>query len=433
MANPPNLTYCKIIGNFKAFIADSLDTDDLPDFIPMTGSGQIYPNLTSAKSTTPGFKSTYYTAPIPVTIDIDGDLTRNGEKYVMVLAPNETSGINPHDFTYTIKLTLGILGETSERSFGPYSFYPIPGGEIDLVDIIPVAISAGTPIIQGPQGIQGKTGVQGIPGIADDASIAQQIGTPGSLTQTSLNAAIGAQVELPTSPARAALDPLIAGTFRGVPGKRYRTIAGVLRNTGAGWSPIQDATHEPTNLGVIETSATQITLNYPEINGLKVVSLVAVCDEVLADAGFTVGASVENNRTFLRIHRTSPVSDYITYNGTVWTSANGSSTFEAMSPGGVLQINHPPVGNSSNIYDVSLASRGGVLSPALTNNGPALTLTSVRVEFKDWAGVTQTSPTTDMKLFYSHSGHGTVDPTTVNTTNFPGSNIWVIGVFEVSD
>lgn len=210
MENPPNLTYCKIVGNFKAFIADSLDADDLPDFIAMTGTGTIYPNLTSAKNTTPGFKSTYFTSPIQVTIDSDGDLTRNGEKYVMVLAPNQASGVNPSNFTYTIRLTLGILGDSTERVFGPYSFLPTPNGTIDVVDIIPVASSAGTPVIQGPQGVQGVQGLQGptgpigpigpiglqgpvgpqgIPGVADDTSIATKIQDPKSLTATALNAA----------------------------------------------------------------------------------------------------------------------------------------------------------------------------------------------------------------------------------------------------
>lgn len=153
MANPPNLNYCKITGNFKAFIADAVDTDDLPDFVPMTGTGQIWPNVKTAKNTDVGYKSTYFNSPIDIVVDADGDLTQGGRKYVNVLAGS--AAINPSDFNYSILLTLTVQGETTERTFGPFSFEVTPGGAVDLTDIIPVAESGGTLITQGPQGEPG--------------------------------------------------------------------------------------------------------------------------------------------------------------------------------------------------------------------------------------------------------------------------------------
>lgn len=153
MANPPNLTYCKITGNFKAFIADNADSDDLPDFVPMSGTGLIWPNVTTAKNTQVGYKSTYFNSPVPVTVDLDGDLSQGGRKYVMVLAPSVI--LNPSNFNYSIKLSLAAQGESSFRDYGPYAFDLVPGGEIDITDVIPVSAYGGNPIVQGPQGTPG--------------------------------------------------------------------------------------------------------------------------------------------------------------------------------------------------------------------------------------------------------------------------------------
>lgn len=153
MANPPNLNYCKIVGNFKAFIADNADSDDLPDFVPMSGTGQIWPNVVLAKNTQVGYKSTYFNSPIPITVDLDGDLSQGGRKYIMVLA--ESAVINPSTFNYSIVLNLAAQGEFTFRQYGPFAFDVTPGGEIDLTDVIPVSAYGGNPIVQGPQGAPG--------------------------------------------------------------------------------------------------------------------------------------------------------------------------------------------------------------------------------------------------------------------------------------
>lgn len=150
MANPPNTNYCKIVGNFKAFIADNQDADDLPDFVPMVGTGHIWPNVTTAKNSQVGYKSTYFNSKVPVTVDLDGDLAQGGRKYVMVLAESPT--INPLGFNYSIQLSLAAQGETTFRQYGPFAFNVTPGGEVDLADVIPVSTSGGVPITQGPAG-----------------------------------------------------------------------------------------------------------------------------------------------------------------------------------------------------------------------------------------------------------------------------------------
>lgn len=153
MANPPNLNYCKITGNFKAFIADNQDSDDLPDFVPMSGTGQIWPNVTMTKNTQVNYKSTYFNSPISIIVDEDGDLSQGGRKYVMVLA--QSDNLNPSQFNYSIMLNLYAQGEGSSRQYGPFAFDVVPGGEVDITDVIPVSAYGGNPIVQGPQGEPG--------------------------------------------------------------------------------------------------------------------------------------------------------------------------------------------------------------------------------------------------------------------------------------
>lgn len=180
MPNPPNLNYCKITGNFKAFIADNQDADDLPDFVPMSGTGQIWPNVTTTKNTAVGYKSTYFNSPISIIVDADGDLSQGGRKYVMVLAESET--LNPATFNYSIMLDLYAQGEGGSRVYGPFAFDIVPGGEVDITDVLPVSAYGGNPIVQGPQGIQGPIGVQGPPvnlTVGETMTGASTPGTPG--------------------------------------------------------------------------------------------------------------------------------------------------------------------------------------------------------------------------------------------------------------
>lgn len=153
-----DLTYCKVYGNFKAFVAD-LNADGIPDLMPMTGSGVIKPAVDLAKSNSAAYKSVYFPSPVNVTVDADGDLSLGTTKYVTLVA--SASGVNPANFTYEITLTLGLLGSTRTRIFGPYSFTTVPGGMVDVTDIVPVSSSAGTPVLQGPTGPAGPMGPAG--------------------------------------------------------------------------------------------------------------------------------------------------------------------------------------------------------------------------------------------------------------------------------
>jgi hypothetical protein len=71
----------------------------------------------------------------------------------MVLA--ESSSINPSTFNYSIMLNLAAQGESNFRQYGPFAFDVVPGGTVDLTDVIPVSAYGGNPIVQGPQGEPG--------------------------------------------------------------------------------------------------------------------------------------------------------------------------------------------------------------------------------------------------------------------------------------
>lgn len=163
LANPSNMSYCKIVGNFKAFVADSQDIDDLPDFIPMQGTGQVWANIETTRNTLLGSKSTYFNSPISFTVDVNGDISLNDKKYVMVLA--DAPSLNPRGFNYSVLLNLYVPGEGRTRTYGPYAFEVVPDGQVDITDIMPVAVSAGVGIVQGPKGDIGPVGPMGPTGV----------------------------------------------------------------------------------------------------------------------------------------------------------------------------------------------------------------------------------------------------------------------------
>lgn len=135
MADPTNVQYCKVVGRFRAFVADGADGNDTPDFIPMTGTGTITANMT-ARNTGMGNVETYIPYPIPVTIDANGYISLGSNAYVMVVAPG--GDINPPDFNYKVELNLATALDPTPIPYGPYVFNVVAGGVVDLTTAIPV-------------------------------------------------------------------------------------------------------------------------------------------------------------------------------------------------------------------------------------------------------------------------------------------------------
>jgi hypothetical protein len=225
------------------------------------------------------------------------------------------------------------------------------------------------------------------------------------------------------------------GALMGTPGKKYKLVAGVIRNDGAAsyWQPLNDVGHRPINVGAVTTSTTGITIDYTAIGAVRVGSFVVGCDETFASAGFVAGASVGLTAATIELTKTTPFADYVSYNGTAWVSLNNVFTLaygidkDGNSAPGNLRATHPLLPAGLNIWDINVVGRGATVP---NSNGGAET--QMHVQFRDWAGTLLTVPTTDMKAFISHGATGRLDPQRVDTTQYPGSNLWFFGVFEVA-
>lgn len=220
--------------------------------------------------------------------------------------------------------------------------------------------------------------------------------------------------------------------LRGVAGRDYRTFLGVLRNDGAGsgyWQPLNDAGHQPSLITSVTTTTDSITVNH--VAGVKVGSVVAVVDETLAAQGYVVGTSVNLDNTVIKLYRRHlSVSDYVYYNGSAWVSQNGQFTEFSFSAGGVLTLTHAASIDASTANGLTqVTGRGGNLI-AHAGGGTA---TTTQVIWTDYAGTVMTTPSETMKAYVQHGKPDlvTANPQTADTTAYPFSNIWLVGVMEV--
>lgn len=91
---------------------------------------------------------------------------------------------------------------------------------------------------------------------------------------------------------KAALLAAYGGAVRGASGRKHRLIAAAIRNDGAGFVPIDDASHKPEGLESCSTAAGSITLWYPSMAAKKVGAIMMLPDETFLAAGFSAGLSI---------------------------------------------------------------------------------------------------------------------------------------------
>nr|DAU33652.1 MAG TPA: hypothetical protein [Caudoviricetes sp.] len=96
--------------------------------------------------------------------------------------------------------------------------------------------------------------------------------------------------------------------------KNVKFIACAIRNTGSGFEFISDTMHNPLNGATLVTESGRVTLNYG-FTAKKVLSLVAVTDETLAQLGFNVGTSVGLDNVKIQFSKQDKVFGYITKTG----------------------------------------------------------------------------------------------------------------------
>lgn len=228
---------------------------------------------------------------------------------------------------------------------------------------------------------------------------------------------------------------LNSGLITGVAGKRYGMVAGVIRNSGSPnyWQPINDSNHAPQNIDSVTTDTSAITIDHSSLAATKNVAFIAVVDETLAAQGFTVGASSTPTQAILWLGSGAPLNDYVSYNGSAWTTSKSPSPFTISSfTGGVLTLTHRNLG--SNAQAVSLVPRGNTYR-CVIDEGSAFDPSTTGVKFIDPATNTVvSSPDTNMKVLVSRGGGARLsglNPQLVDTTTFPNSNIWLLGIFEL--
>jgi hypothetical protein len=212
-------------------------------------------------------------------------------------------------------------------------------------------------------------------------------------------------------------------------GRKIKIVAGVIRNDGTGWKFIDVsngvANHEKLNLLSVTADSTQITVNF-NFNAKNVLSFVAAPDETFAQKGYFCGASVGTSLVNIKLSQApKTVGGYITYNGTSWAvnSANTGVSVTSFTAGKLL-ISHEDVGASS--YLGAASCRGGKYNAELGSLGNVTT----EIEFYDSARALVTTPTTDMKVFFTRSSPSAAVLNPLNIADGNG-NIWCLGVFEI--
>jgi hypothetical protein len=89
--------------------------------------------------------------------------------------------------------------------------------------------------------------------------------------------------------------------FTGIPAKCTEgdiTFVGcTVRNTGVGWSVLDNSEHEPVGITGTGQTATHVTVYYATMS--QVVSFNVTVDETMASAGYTVGALGSHTYIFM--------------------------------------------------------------------------------------------------------------------------------------
>lgn len=214
----------------------------------------------------------------------------------------------------------------------------------------------------------------------------------------------------------------VNGGIVGESGKRYKAVACVLRNTGAGWFAITDTDHAPLNISSITNDVNSVDVNF-NFTARKVVSFVATPDETMAQQGYSMGASVGKTQAQIKIGLNRTVQGYVSYNGSSWTVGSGSVGITSASfSGGILTITHEAI--NSNAPNGSASCRNGVYIASIGTTGS----TTTQVYITDYAGAPVATADTNMRIFFSRVHANQVDP---NNYTDAGGNIWCFGIMEV--
>ncbi|QOP66800.1 minor tail protein [Arthrobacter phage Odyssey395] len=244
----------------------------------------------------------------------------------------------------------------------------------------------------------------GLGNVDNTADSAKPVST---LQQTALNAKAD----------KAEIDGILVGDS----GKKYRVVAFTLRHNGTTFEALDDAGHTPIGISSVTVGADSITVNF-SFTAATVGAASCVPDETLSRLGYQFGASVGLSSMVIYASQPGGFADYLSYNGSAWTSLNGFITSVSAPAGdGAFTVTHP-----------AMAPIGGMVSSRsntyrATTEGMGSTTTNFKLV--NSSGTALTSPnSTDCKVWLYRAGARAVPPSELVQAN---SNIWVQGIFEI--
>lgn len=218
-----------------------------------------------------------------------------------------------------------------------------------------------------------------------------------------------------------------SGVIRGDDGRKYRVLAGVIRNTGSGFAWIDDSGHKPVGFSpTITQDAVGITVNYG-FTATKVLALVAAPDESFTNLGYMFGSSVGLSSAVIYASDPTGFHDYVTWNGSAWTSLTGFITSTSMNgTTGLITFNHDDVGAEHQYAGiVSLRTAG---ANRMSQEGQSATQLGALV-YPFNSSTSLKAPTTDLRFWINRQGVRKVPPSELVQ---PSTNIWLYGLMEVA-
>jgi hypothetical protein len=216
------------------------------------------------------------------------------------------------------------------------------------------------------------------------------------------------------------VNSLLNSEIKGNNASKYKIVAGVLRNTGSGWSLLDDDVHTPLNIDHAVNDADSIGIAYT-FTAKTVGSVVCVPDETFVQRGYMFGASGGVSVADIVISCNKPISGYVYYDGTNWSIlGNSIGVSTASFSNGVLTIEH----DETDSLDVGCYAKSGNYLASIENTGA----NNTKINIKDYNGNLVTTPTTNMGVFFSRGSKKIINPNSVVSTS---GNIWVYGIFEI--
>lgn len=209
-------------------------------------------------------------------------------------------------------------------------------------------------------------------------------------------------------------------------GKRYKILAGVIRNAGDGWSFINNDTHDNLNFSSVEVDGNnRVVLNYG-FTAKKVLALVVAPDETFAKK-YMVGASVAVSNATLRIY-TVPrtIGGAVMYDGSAWKTNYANFTgYSFNTSTGLLTMTHESIGYYPTAEKQMVSATGRKCNVQLG----ALDDNSMSLYFLDSSGNVKTTPDDDMRAYVIRN-LPSIEMNANNVSAIDG-NFWIFGVMEV--